>query len=182
MNINQFNLNSKTNKLSQTKRVALTGVMAALIAVTTIIAIPLPPPLSTINLAPVIIFVIAILLGPVTGLTCTAVGCAVGYLAGTSLGTIIVPPGLLYLYLVGLVVARGPMAVAVGVFRKKNEVFGMVLGVIIETLIFFSIDFVLFGFGYAVFDFGTFVDFIFVPITVAVLIAVRRILDTKYLS
>ena len=78
-------------------------------------------------------------------MTSTAIGCAVGYLAGTSLGTIIVPPGLLYLYLVGLVVARGPMALAVGVFRKKNEVFGMVLGVIIETLIFFSIDFVLFG-------------------------------------
>ena len=51
------------------------------------------------------------------------------------------------------------MAVAVGVFRKKSEVVGMVLGVIIETLIFFSIDFVLFGFGFAVFDFGTFVDF-----------------------
>ena len=58
----------------------------------------------------------------------------------------------------------------------------MVLGVIIETLIFFSIDFALFGFGYALFDFGTFVDLIFVPVTVAVLIAVRRILDTKYLS
>jgi uncharacterized membrane protein len=182
LNANQLNLIDKTNQISQTKKVALTGVMAALIAVTTIIAIPMPPPLSTINLAPVIIFTIAILLGPVEGVTCTVIGCAIGYMAGTSLGTILVPPGLLYLYLVGLVVARGPMAMVVGVFRKISEIVGMVLGVVIETLIFFSIDFALFGFGYALFDFGTFVDLIFVPVTAGVLIAVRRILDTKYLS
>ncbi len=74
------------------------------------------------------------------------------------------------------------MALAVGVLRKKSEIAGMVLGVVIETLIFFSIDFFLFGIGFAVFDLGTFVDLAFVPVTVAVLIAVRRILDTKYLS
>jgi uncharacterized membrane protein len=181
VNINLLNTTDK-KQFSQTKRVALTGVMAALIAVTTIIAIPLPPPLSTINLAPVIIFVVCILLGPILGVTSTVIGCGIGYLAGTSLGTIIVPPGFLYIYLVGLVVARGPMALTVGVLRKKSEVTGMVLGVIIETAIFFSIDFVLFGLGFAVFDLGTFVDLVFVPITVAVLIAVRRILDTKYLS
>ena len=175
---------SITNNLpiSQTKRVALTGVMSALIAVTTIVAIPLPPPLSTINLAPVIIFAVCILLGPRVGLTCTVIGCGIGYLAGTSLGTIIVPPGFLYIYLVGLVAARGPMALAVGGLRKKSEVAGMVLGVVIETAVFFSIDFFLFGIGFAVFDLGTFVDLVFVPITVAVLIAVRRILDTKYLT
>ncbi len=80
----KYNRNKK--QISQTKRVALTGVMAALIAVTTIIAIPLPPPLSTINLAPVIIFVVCILLGPIIGVTSTVIGCGIGYLAGTSLG------------------------------------------------------------------------------------------------
>jgi hypothetical protein len=103
-------------------------------------------------------------------------------LAGTSLGTIVVPPGFLYIYLVGLVAARGPMALAVGVLRKKSEIAGMVLGVVLETLIFFSIDFVLFGLGFAVFDLGTFVDLVFIPVTIAVLIAVRRILNAKYLS
>jgi uncharacterized membrane protein len=156
--------------------------MAALIAVTTIIAIPLPPPLSTINLAPIIIFTVAILLGPAVGVTATVIGCGVGYLAGTSLGTIMVPPGLLYLYLFGLIVARGPMALVVGALRKQSEVVGMVLGVFTETLIFFAIDFALFGLGYALFDFGTLVDLIFVPITVAILIAVRKILDVKYIS
>jgi uncharacterized membrane protein len=168
--------------ISSSKKAALTGIMAALIAVTTIIAIPLPPPLSTINLAPVVIFVVSILLGPSIGLTATVIGCSVGYLAGTSLGTIVVPPGLLYLYLVGLVVARGPMALIAGFLRKKSEAVGMTLGVIFETVMFFSIDFTLFGIGYAIFDLGTFVDLIFVPITLVVLISLRRVFSTKYLA
>ncbi len=181
----QLNLNitsQKTESYSPSKKVALTGVMAALIAVTTIIAIPLPPPLSTINLAPIIIFAVSILMGPTVGVTSTAIGCAIGYLAGTSIGTIIVPPGFVYIYLFGLVVARSPMALAVGVLRKKSEIAGMVLGVVIETMIFFAIDFALFGIGFAVFDFGTFVDLVFVPVTFAVLLTVRRFLDTKYLT
>ncbi len=156
--------------------------MSALIAVTTIIAIPLPPPLSTVNLAPVIIFAVSILLGPTMGITSTAIGCSIGYLAGTSLGTILVPPGFLYVYLVGLVVARGPMASVAGVLRKKSEVAGMILGVTIETFVFFAIDFSLFGLAVAVFDFGTFVDLAFVPVTFAILIAVRRMINAKYLS
>ncbi len=180
MNVNIKN--TVTGNISQSKKAALTGVMAALIAVTTIIAIPLPPPLSTINLAPIIIFTVCILLGSTVGATSTAIGCAIGYLAGTSLGTIIVPPGFLYVYLVGLVVARTPMALVVSFLRKKSEIAGMVLGVTIETLVFFSIDFVLFGIAIAVFDFGTFVDLVSIPVTFAVLIGVRRFLGTKYIS
>ncbi len=178
-----LNLNNhKTDTYSPSKKAALTGVMAALVAVTTIIAIPLPPPLSTINLAPIIIFAVSILLGPKVGVTSTAIGCAIGYLAGTSTGTILIPPGFLYIYLFGLVIARSPMAIVVGVLRKKSEIAGMIMGVFVETMIFFAIDFALFGIGFAVFDFGTFIDLIFVPITFAVLLAVRRFLDTKYLT
>jgi hypothetical protein len=156
--------------------------MAALIAVTTIIAFPLPPPLSTINLAPIIIFAVSILMGPVAGISATAIGCGIGYLAGTTLGTIAIPPGFLYIYLFGLIAARVPMALATGALRKKSEAAGMTLGVIVETIIFFTIDFVLFGIGFAVFDLGVLVDLIFVPVTLAVLIGVRRYLNTKYLS
>ena len=132
---------------------ALTGVMAALIAVpTTIIAIPLPPPLSTINLVS-------------TGNNIHSSHPARRshwsnlnsdwslyrlLKAGTSLVQRFVPPGFLYIYLVGLVVARGPMALA-ALLRKKSEVSGMVFGIVIETLIFFSIDFILFGIGFVVF-------------------------------
>jgi uncharacterized membrane protein len=156
--------------------------MSALIAVTTLIAIPLPPPLSTLNLAPVIIFVVSILLGAPVGAAATAIGCAIGYLAGTSLGTILIPPGFVYIYLVGLMVARTPMALTTGFLRKKSEIVGMTLGVIVETLIFFFIDFLLFGLAIAIFDFGVLIDLVSVPITVAVLLAVRKILNIRYLA
>jgi hypothetical protein len=74
------------------------------------------------------------------------------------------------------------MALIVGLLRKKSEILSMILGVTVETLIFFTIDFALFGIAFAVFDFGTFVDLLFVPVTFAILIAVRRILGAKYLS
>jgi hypothetical protein len=74
------------------------------------------------------------------------------------------------------------MALAAGVLRKKSETAGMTLGVVVETAIFFAIDLFLFGIAFAVFDLGVFIDLIFVPITLAVLIGVRRYLNTKYLS
>ncbi len=167
---------------SQTKIVALTSIMAALIAVTTIIAIPMPPPLSTITLAPIIIFVAGILLGPSAGLVSSVIGSAVGFMAGSSIGTIMVMPGYLYWYLFGIVIARGPMGFSVGLLRKKNEIFAMIVGVVVETLIFFAIDVYLIGIALAVFDFGTLVDLVFVPIAYTILIAVRRILDITYLT
>jgi uncharacterized membrane protein len=177
------NMNNKvTGTASQTKRVALTSVMSALIAVLTATAIPVPPPISTITLAPIIIFVTSILLGPSVGLASAAIGSGIGYMAGTTIGTIVVLPGYLYVYLVGIVVARGPMGFAVGLLRKQNEIVAMVVGVVVETLIFFTIDLYLLGIAVAVFDFGTFVDLVHVPVTFAVLVAVRRILETKYLA
>jgi hypothetical protein len=103
-------------------------------------------------------------------------------MAGTTIGTIVVLPGYLYVYLVGIVVARGPMGFAVGLLRKQNEIVAMVVGVVVETLIFFTIDLYLLGIAVAIFDFGTFVDLVYVPVTFAVLVAVRRILETKYLA
>jgi uncharacterized membrane protein len=170
----------KRKTVSQSKVVALTSVMTALIAVTTMIAIPMPPPLSTITFAPIIIFVASILLGPSGGLVSAAIGSAIGFMGGSSIGTIMVPPGYLYVFLIGIVIARGPMGFSVGLLRKKNEVIAMIVGVIVETLIFFTIDNYLFGFAIALLDFGTLVDLVFVPVTYAILLAVRRIVDITY--
>lgn len=167
---------------SKTRKVALTSVLAALIAVTTMMAIPLPPPLVTITLAPVIIFVTSILLGPTAGLTSTVIGSALGYLGGTTIGTITSVGGLYYWYLFGIVIARGPMGLSVGFLRKKNEVIGMVLGVAVETLIFFALDIYLIGIVLAVFDFWTLLDLVFIPVAYGVLVAVRKILDVTYLA
>jgi uncharacterized membrane protein len=166
----------------RTRIIALTSVMSALIAVMTITAIPLPPPLSTITLAPITIFVASILLGPSAGLVSATIGSAIGYMGGTSVGTISVLPGYLYIYLVGIVIARGPMGFVVGLLRKQSEIFAMIVGVVVETLIFFTTDLYLLGFALAVFDFGTLVDLVYVPVAVAVLIAVRKILNTNYLA
>src|SRR3989304_8867832 len=119
MNKTNTILNTKQTKLSNSKKTAIMAVMSALIAVTTMVAIPLPPPLSTINLAPIIIFTVAILFGPKIGFASTLIGCAVGYLAGTSTGTIMIPPGFLYIYLFGLLAARAPMALATSALRGK---------------------------------------------------------------
>jgi uncharacterized membrane protein len=167
---------------SQAKKVALTSILAALTAVTTITAVPLPPPLSTITLAPVIIFVSAILIGPSGGLVSSIIGSTVGYVAGTTIGTISSAGGLYYWYLFGIAFARGPMGLSVGLLRKKNEIIAMISGVVVETLLFFALDVYLIGFWVALADFGTLVDLVFVPIALAVLVAVRRILDVTYLA
>jgi uncharacterized membrane protein len=177
------NMNNKvTETASKTKIVALTSVMSALIAVLTMTAIPVPPPVSAITLAPIIIFATSILLGPKAGLVASVIGSAIGYIAGTSIGTISPAPGYLYVYLVGIVIARGPMGLAVGLLRKQNEILAMAVGVVVETLIFFTTDLYLFGIVFAALDFVTFVDLVYVPVTYAVLVAVRRILDTKHLA
>src|SRR5271157_89001 len=171
-----------TGYSSQTRIVALTSVLSGLVAVMTMTAIPLPPPLSTFTLAPVIIFVTSILLGPKAGFVSAAIGSAIGYVAGTTIGTIYIFPGYFYVYLIGLVVARAPMGFAVGLLRKENEFLAMIIGVVVETLIFFTIDFYLFGFAIAVIDFGTLIDLASVPIAYAVLVALRRTLNTRYLA
>ncbi|MGA3192983.1 MAG: ECF transporter S component [Candidatus Bathyarchaeia archaeon] len=166
--------------ISRTRIVALISVLAALIAVGTVIAIPMPTPLAAITLAPIIIFVTSILLGPAAGLISTVIGSAIGYSFGSTLGTI--SGGFSYWFLFGIVVARGPMGLTVGLLRKKNEIIAMIFGVAVETLLFFGLDFYAFGFGTAILDFGTLVDLVFVPVTYGILVAVRRNLDITYLA
>jgi len=167
---------------SQSKVIALTSIMAALIAVTTIIAIPLPPPLSTLTLAPIAIFITSILLGPSVGLISSAIGSAIGFIAGANVGTIMVPPAYLYVFLFGIVIARAPMGLIVGLIRKKNEIIAMVVGVLTETVIFFVADAFLFGIAFALITLGTLADLIYVPISYGILKAVRNILKITYLA
>jgi hypothetical protein len=158
------------------------GVMSALIAVTTTLAIPMPPPLSTITLAPIAIFVAGILMGPWIGLVASAIGSGIGFMAGASIGTIAPPPGFLYIFLVGIIIARAPMGFGVGILRKTNELVAMAVGVLIETLIFLISDSYLFGFDVAfVFTIWTLVDLIYVPITYGILKGLRKALNTTYL-
>jgi len=160
----------------------MTAVMSALIAVTTIVAVPMPPPLSTITLAPVAIFVVGILMGPIPALVSSAVGSGLGFVGGASMGTINVPPGFFSIFLIGIIVARGPMGFMVGLLRKVDIILAMSIGVLAETLIFFVMDWYLFGFSVALITLGTLLDLIFVPVGYLVIKGIKSMWDVNKLE
>jgi uncharacterized membrane protein len=181
--VKQKNLSQPVKAQSNTTvKLAMTAVMSALIAVTTITAIPMPPPLSTLTFAPIIIFVVGILMGPFPALVSASIGSALGFLAGASIGSIMVPPGFMGVFLLGIVVSRGPMGATVGLLRNVNEVAAMVIAVLVETAIFFLMDWGLFGLGMALLTLGTLVDLVFVPIGYIVLKVVKRMWDVSLLE
>lgn len=178
------NTNSQTGiSLSRASvKLAMTSVMSALIAVTTMVAIPMPPPLSTITLAPVAIFVVGILMGPLPALVSSALGSGLGFLGGASMGTINVPPGFFSIFLVGIVVARGPMGFTVGLLRKVDVILAMVMGVLVETTIFFVMDWYLFGFSIALTTLGTLIDLVFVSVGYFVIRGIKSMWDVNKLE
>lgn len=92
-----------------------------------------------------------------------------------------VPPGYLYVFLGGIIIARAPMGFSVGFLRKINEIIAMIAGVLVETVIFFVADWYLFGFSVALITLGTLVDLIYVPISYVVLVGIRKALKITYL-
>ena len=177
------NTNNQTGIASRaTYKLALTSVMTALVAVTTMLAIPMPPPLSTLTLAPIAIFITGILLGPIPALVSSFIGSGIGFIAGASVGTINVPPGYLEIFLVGIMVARGPMGFSVGLLRKKDEIVAMIVGVLVETAIFFFMDWYLFGFSIALITLGTLIDLVYVSLSYSALKGIRKILNITYLA
>lgn len=165
-----------------TVKLALMSVMSALTAVLTMTAIPMPPPLSTITLAPIAIFVTGILMGPWIALVSSAIGSGIGFLGGASVGTIAVPSGYLYIFLWGIVIARAPMGFSVGLLRKADETVAMTVSVLVETVIFFVADWYLFGFSIALVTLGTLIDLAYVPISYSVIKGLRKALNTTYLA
>jgi uncharacterized membrane protein len=164
--------------------------MSALVAVLTVTAFPLPPPLSTLTLAPIAIFVGSIFLGPRVGLVSGALGSAIGFTVASTVGIIAgAAPGsaLFPIFLAGLVVAKGPEGWIIGRLRKKNEISAMVVGTVYETLAFFLIDFfytypILLSLpsNFAYLDFGTLIDLIFIIPAVIVLRYLRTHLGVRY--
>ncbi|MBI4258390.1 MAG: ECF transporter S component, partial [Thaumarchaeota archaeon] len=129
--------------LKTSRRISAAGVMSALIAVLTVTAFPLPPPLSTITLAPFAIFIAGVYFGPWVGFVASLIGSGVGFVAATSVGTISLG-GLSVLFpvfLVGIMVARGPEGLIIGLLRKSSEAGAMIAGTVYETLAFFTIDY-----------------------------------------
>jgi len=170
--------------------IAQSAVMSALISVLTVTAIPLPPPLSALTLAPAAIFVGSIFLGPRVGFVSASIGSGIGFTIAATVGTIAgAPPGsaLYPIFLAGIILARGPEGYIVSALRKMNEILAMAVGTMYETAAFFVIDFfytypVLLGMSssFAYLDLGTLFDLIFIVPAVIVLRYLRTQLGVKY--
>jgi len=170
--------------MSQPTRSAIFGtisVFAALIAVSTILVIPLPPPLYEITWSPAIYMALAVLAGPWPALLATAVGSFIG--EGYNIATRGGPP----IFVLGIVWARAPEALFIAWARRKDRVtLAVVMGLatVYETIAFlipdwFFYSYGLFGYGAptdvgtgflaALPDILTIVDVVYIPLAFAII-------------
>ena len=157
--------------------IAVVAVFSSLIAVGTILSIPLPPPLYEITWSPPIYLALAALVDTPTAFTATALGSFLGEAFNVSFrggGSPIYPFGMIW--------ARGPEVFIVAWARRKGRralVLAMVGATVFETLAFFFPDWAFYYFGLfqyqayptlassfwiAAFDFATLADLAFIPV------------------
>ncbi len=176
---------------NRSKIIVQSALWSAIVALLTLIGSPFPPPLSTINLAPIAIFVVGVYFGPRIGLITATLGSAVGFVLGVNLGTVSAGGSFFPAFWLGIVLARGPEGFLIGWLRRFDESLAMIVGTVYETLVFFGIDYfytypILLGTtGVAAFvaaspDFLTLVDLVFVGPAILVLRAIRRSQGRNY--
>jgi uncharacterized membrane protein len=172
---------SGTAKPTPNRRLALVAVFSALVAVGTIISIPLPQPVFEITLAPAFYFALAVLVDRWDAFAATAVGGFVGELFN------ITTRGGSPIYPFGMVWARAPEVLIIAWAAKKGKrtlVFAMVVATVYETFAFLIPDWLfytygLFGYGSpatlytgllaASYDLATFADLVFIPIAFGII-------------
>ncbi len=167
------------------RRLAVVAVFAALIAVCTILAVPLPYPLYEITFAPPIYLALAVLVDSTSAFGATAIGGFLGEAINIGFrgGSPIYPFGMIW--------ARGPEVFIVAWAKNRGGrtlVLAMAAATVFETLAFFFPDwaFYVYGlfqygsptdvwtaFGYAAYDFGTLVDLAFIPVAILIVRAAR---------
>lgn len=163
-------------KPSKSRSLAVIIVFSALIAVATVLSLPMPPPLGEITWAPPIYMMLSVLAGPWIGAAATGIGSFIG--EGLNIPLKGFPP----IYAPGIVWARAPEAFIIGWARKKSQralVAAMVGATLFETTAFFFPDWFFYSYGIfygssntgfwsglsaASFDLLTIVDIIFIPV------------------
>ena len=188
--------------------IARIGTFSALVAVGTILSnvlfgIPLPPPLSEITFAPALYMTIAALFSRRVGFWSTLIGSGIGetiniFIFGEA-------PGIFALtYIPGIILARAPEALIIFRLRfgtLRLLTIGMVLATVFETIVFFLIDWGVYsltafycpqtpcaasgftvGFGLASFDFATLIDLVWIPVSLALIVAARRVFNTRFFT
>ncbi len=165
------------------RRLALTAGFSALVAVGTIVSIPLPQPVAEITLAPAFYFALAVLADKWDVFAATAIGGFVGEFFNIS------TRGGSPIYPFGMVWARAPEVLIIAWAAKKGKKtlsIAMVVATVYETFAFLIPDWLFYTYG--VFDFGapttlysglvsasydlaTFVDLAYIPIAFAIIAA-----------
>jgi hypothetical protein len=166
---------------ARSKRLAFVAVFSAVIAVCTIISIPLPKPIFEITLAPAVYFALAALTDKWDAFSATAIGGFVGELFN------ITTRGGSPIYPFGMVWARAPevLIIAWAVNRGNRALaLAMAVATVYETLAFLVPDWLFYSFGLfgygsptdlysglvlALPDLATFADLAFIPIAFAII-------------
>jgi len=174
---------SEKSTPTKSMRLALVAIFSALIAVGTMIAIPLPPPVFEITLAPAIYFALAVLAERWDAFAATAIGGFVGELFN------ITTRGGSPIYPFGMVWARAPEVLIIAWAANKGRktlAFAMVVATVYETFAFLVSDWLFYTYGLfqygspttlysgllsALPDLATFADIAFIPIAFAIIAA-----------
>jgi len=174
----------KTTTPTKSTRLALVAVFSALIAVCTMIRVPLPPPLYEITLAPAVYLALAALVDKWDAFSATAIGGFVG-----ELFNITTTGGGSPIYPFGMIWARGPEALIVAwaaTRGRKTLAWAMVAATVYETLAFFFPDWLFYTYGLfqygspttvyaalvlASYDFATLLDLAFIPVAFGIIAA-----------
>ncbi len=169
-------------KSRNSKSLAVLAVFSALIALGTILSIPLPAPLYELTWSPAIYLALAVLIDAPTAFGATALGSFIGEAFNVAFrggGSPIYPFGMIW--------ARGPEVFIVAWAKRKGRrtlVLAMVGATVFETLGFFFSDWAFYyyglfsytaypsltaSFGVASLDFFTMLDLLYIPVALLVI-------------
>ena len=161
--------------------IAVVAVFSALVAVGTILSIPLPPPVYEITWSPAIYLALAVLVDSWTAFDATAIGGFLGEAFNVAF-----KGGGSPIYPFGMVWARGPEVFIVAWAKTKGPralAIAMIGATVFETLAFFFSDWAFYAYGlfsYSVpagstplglasFDFATLLDIAYVPVVLLII-------------
>jgi hypothetical protein len=164
---------------------AIVAVFSALIALGTVLSIPLPYPLFEITWSPPIYFALAVLVDSATAFDATVIGGFIGEAINIGIR------GGSPIYPFGMVWARGPEVFIVAWAKNKGTrmlALSMVAATVFETLAFFFSDWAFYAYGLfqygsptsaasafwlASYDFGTLLDLAYIPVAFILIRAAR---------
>ena len=197
-------LNRRTSTLDFARIAAFSGlIIVGTLLSNLLFGIPLPYPLYEITAAPAFYMAIAVLFSRRVSFWSTAIGSGLGEAAGIFLFGL-APGAFALTYVPGIILARAPEALIINRFRAKPLrllVAIMILATVFESVIFFLIDWPVYsltafyciqspcsslgflgGFWVAVLDFGTMIDVVWIPIALALVVAVRKAFKTRFFN